>query len=95
MMIGEFHQKNNTGGLHNPSFFPLRTPIPALAMRYIVPGDLNFMTLNSYSPQLKANLLKSYLNKFGSQDIKEVIEAKVELDLISNSLIYSQPKDSL
>merc|ERR1719152_158023 len=29
LMLGEFHLLNNASGLHNPGFFPLRTPCPA------------------------------------------------------------------
>lgn len=37
LMLGEFHRYNNASGLRNASFYPLRTPYPALAVRYMVP----------------------------------------------------------
>jgi hypothetical protein len=36
LMLGEFHRLNNAPGLHNPSFYPLRTPYPCLAVRNMV-----------------------------------------------------------
>ena len=57
LMIGEFHMANNMstkpltniqinyfyliGGLRNPNFYPLRTPYPCLAMRYMVNRYIN------------------------------------------------------
>jgi len=43
MMIGEFHMLNNSSGLRNPHFYPLRTPYPCIAMRYMVATDIAFM----------------------------------------------------
>ena len=43
LMIGEFHAGNNTHGLHSDSFFPLRCPVPALAVRSMVRSDIVFM----------------------------------------------------
>jgi len=80
LMIGEFHKNNNSPGLHNSSFFPLRTELPALAMRSLVPGDLNFMILDGYCPELRVDLLESYLKFFGEKNIKEVAIAKAELE---------------
>src|SRR5437660_563722 len=36
LMIGEFHELNVTPGLHNPTFYPLRSPYPILAIRLMV-----------------------------------------------------------
>ena len=44
LMIGEFHKANNSSGLRNPNFYPLRTPYPCLAIRYMVASDIAFMT---------------------------------------------------
>ena len=43
-MIGEFHSINNSCGLRNESFYPLRTPIPCLAIRHMVGTDIAFMS---------------------------------------------------
>jgi len=42
-MIGEFHANNNTPGLHNSEFFPLRTPYPTLTLRHMHPSDVVFL----------------------------------------------------
>jgi hypothetical protein len=41
LMLGEFHLRNNSPGLRNESFFPLRTPVPCLAVRHMV--STNYM----------------------------------------------------
>src|SRR5579875_2809468 len=33
LMLGEFHALNESPGLHNPSFLPLRSPVPMLVIR--------------------------------------------------------------
>jgi hypothetical protein len=43
-MIGQFHPKCDQPGLWNDDFRPLRSPIPLLAIRIMVPGDLPFLT---------------------------------------------------
>ena len=43
-MIGEFHMVNNTSGLRNKNFYPLRTPYPSLAIRHMVSSDIAFMS---------------------------------------------------
>ncbi|MEB3286106.1 MAG: hypothetical protein VKJ04_01245 [Vampirovibrionales bacterium] len=63
LMVGEFHGLNNTPGLHNEDFKPLRTPHPALAIRYMVDSDLLFLTTSQYSPNEKVAFLTSYLNR--------------------------------
>ena len=75
-MVGEFHSTNNASGLRNPDFFPLRTPYPCLAIRYMVPGDFVFMTLDDYEPSLRLKLLKCFLDVFGNEDKPQVEEAK-------------------
>ncbi len=52
------------GGLRNENFYPLRTPIPSLAIRCIVPTDLVFLSPSKYEPGLRVKFLKSYLNQF-------------------------------
>ena len=43
LMIGEFHKRNNAPGIHNPEFRPLQSPVPMLAIRYMVIGDWRFL----------------------------------------------------
>ncbi|MFF5250933.1 DUF6875 domain-containing protein [Streptomyces leeuwenhoekii] len=44
LMIGEFHDGPPAkGGLWNPEFRPLKSPVPLLAIRHMVPTDLPFL----------------------------------------------------
>jgi len=44
LMIGEFHNgPPDKPGLWNPEFRPLRSPVPLLAIRHMVPTDLPFL----------------------------------------------------
>ena len=44
LMVGEFHAgPPMAAGLHNPRFRPLRSPVPLLAIRAMVPTDLPFL----------------------------------------------------
>lgn len=64
MMIGEFHKLNAAPGLHNPDFFPLRSPLPMLAMRFMVESDLVFLMREMDAPETRAHFLKSFLRRF-------------------------------
>ena len=43
MMIGQFYEDCQQGGLRNSSFKPLQSPIPLLAIRYMVETDWPFL----------------------------------------------------
>eukprot|EP00051_Salpingoeca_urceolata_P013808 m.174762 g.174762 ORF g.174762 m.174762 type:complete len:604 (-) comp17904_c1_seq1:49-1860(-) len=58
LMIGEFHMLNNMCGLHNPHFYPLRTPFPSMAIRHMVPSDVAFLTGSQHH-------VECYLRLFG------------------------------
>eukprot|EP01084_Bolivina_argentea_P051028 93864_1 len=82
LMIGEFHRNNNACGLRNENFYPLRTPIPSLAIRCIVPTDLVFLSPSKYEPSLRVKFLKSYLNQFvddKSRAAKQAVKEATEL----------------
>jgi hypothetical protein len=66
LMIGEFHKRNESPGLHNPNFRPLRSPIPLLAIRFMVEADLPFL-VNPADPRLRIRYLEAYLKCFGDQ----------------------------
>jgi hypothetical protein len=66
LMIGEFHKRNESPGLHNPNFRPLRSPIPLLAIRFMVEADLPFLH-NPADPHLRIRYLEAYLKRFGNQ----------------------------
>jgi hypothetical protein len=65
LMLGEFHAANQTPGLRNPDFRPLRSPIPMLAIRHMVESDLPFLIRQSYPPDLRSSFLRSYLFRMG------------------------------
>ncbi len=61
LMLGEFHALNITPGLHNEHFYPLRSPIPILAIRHMVESDLVFMSRSSDPADARARFLRGYL----------------------------------
>jgi len=62
-------QYNNSPGLRSASFFPLRTPAPALAIRHMVPTDIAFMNLDSYSVERRKRFLSSFIGVFGGTTV--------------------------
>ncbi|KND59497.1 hypothetical protein BVER_01368 [Candidatus Burkholderia verschuerenii] len=60
LMVGQFFQDCDEPGLWNPDFRPLRTPVPLLAIRNMVPTDVAFLYHD-------ASYLRTYLDKFGSR----------------------------
>jgi hypothetical protein len=44
LMIGQFYPTCDEAGLWNPEFRPLRSPVPLLAIRWMVPSDFPFLT---------------------------------------------------
>ncbi len=61
LMIGEFHDgPPEAGGLWNPDFRPLRSPVPLLAIRNMVPTDFPFLR---HDPEFTA----IYLGRFGDR----------------------------
>jgi hypothetical protein len=65
IMLGEFHATNESPGLRNPDFRPLRSPIPMLAIRHMVESDLPFMTRANYSSKEQAAFLRAFLFRLG------------------------------
>lgn len=43
LMIGQFHENCEQGGLRNADFRPLQSPVPLLAIRYMVETDWPFL----------------------------------------------------
>eukprot|EP00128_Syssomonas_multiformis_P014837 Colp12_sorted_trinity150504_noHs@1235 len=94
LMIGEFHMYNNTPGMRNPDWYPLRTPYPSLAMRHMVPTDLVFLSNERYGPEKRKKFLEAYLRTFGSdaddantkKNKKDVETAKQELEQATRAL---------
>lgn len=86
LMLGEFHAANQSEGLRNPEFRPLRSPIPMLAIRHMVDSDLPFLLRAGYPASVRAAFLRSYLYRMAGalpstkleQALDGVIEAEVE-----------------
>ena len=66
LMIGEFHSANDSPGLRNPNFRPLRSPIPMLAIRHMVDSDLPFLVRKEYAADLRSSFLRSYLSRLST-----------------------------
>lgn len=72
LMIGEFHPLCDSPGLWNEEFRPLRSPVPLLVIRRMVPFDLPFLL----DDQLQ---ISSYLKHFASaipEDLREELATK-------------------
>jgi hypothetical protein len=74
VMLGEFHNRTESPGLHNSNFRPLRSPVPMLVIRPMTEADLPFLE-NPDEPYLRMRYLQVYLQKFGGS-IKD--EAKLK-----------------
>ncbi|MFB6397794.1 DUF6875 domain-containing protein [Polymorphospora lycopeni] len=72
LMIGEFHDGPPAkGGLWNPDFLPLNSPLPLLAVRHMVANDFPFLADNPVT-------LAAYLRHFahaGSVGLREQVAA--------------------
>ncbi|MBW4692920.1 MAG: hypothetical protein KME27_14290 [Lyngbya sp. HA4199-MV5] len=93
LMLGEFHQHNETPGLHNPDFRPLRSPIPMLAIRFMAESDLPFLERISDQPQLRVRYLQAYLNRMSSiiKDESKLSHARSALALAQSQLVQDHP----
>ena len=68
LMLGEFHSKNPSPGLHNPAFMPLRSAVPMLAIRRMVTTDYVFLNRLDYDAATRLRYLERYLNAAGIAD---------------------------
>jgi hypothetical protein len=68
LMIGKFHPASDQGGLHNPGFRPLRSPLPLLAIRYMVGSDLPFLNRVDDPVPDRIKFLESYEQRFADAD---------------------------
>jgi hypothetical protein len=88
LMIGEFHATNESPGLRNPEFRPLRSPIPMLAIRRMVDSDLPFLVREEiYTAKERSSFLRSYLSQLAGtlspskfdQALGRLIVAEIEI----------------
>jgi hypothetical protein len=72
LMIGQFHAVCEEPGLRNPHFRPLRTTVPLLAIRHMVPTDFPFLAK-------KPEWIAAYLQTFGGNLPKRVRREVAEI----------------
>ncbi|MEB3357026.1 MAG: hypothetical protein VKK04_09885 [Synechococcales bacterium] len=75
LMIGEFHGRSNSPGLHNPIFRPLRSPIPMLAIRFMAESDLPFLSRMTDSAELRLRYLRAYINRMSMANAARALPA--------------------
>ncbi len=85
LMLGEFHKRNQTPGLRNQNFRPLRSPIPMLAIRFMVEGDLPFLHCASDKPHLRIKFIEAYL-----QHLSKVIKDERNLNNALEALVSAR-----
>ncbi|MBW4499703.1 MAG: hypothetical protein KME57_09070 [Scytonema hyalinum WJT4-NPBG1] len=87
LMIGEFHNRTESPGLHNPNFRPLRSPIPMLVIRPMTEADLTFMH-HADDPHLSITSHEAYLKHFAHKikDEKKLKNAHQLLELAHKQL---------
>ena len=86
LMLGEFHPLNNSEGLRNPNFRPLRSPIPLLVIRHMMPTDIVFLAWDKYPSEFQRNLVISFLKRFEGTHSDEYKVALQKLEEIENNL---------
>jgi hypothetical protein len=76
LMIGQFHPKCEEGGVRNPSFRPLKCPVPLLAIRSIASGDIVFMKGpdGAYDMDYVKSYLKVFAHDLPAPFIDEVVQ---------------------
>jgi len=90
LMIGEFHMRTESPGLHNPNFRPLRSPIPMFVLRNMVEVDIVF--LQDQDLRLRIKYLEAYLQHMEGtyshrfeQTIKDENKLKTARELIESA----------
>ncbi|MBW4485872.1 MAG: hypothetical protein KME14_25385 [Tildeniella torsiva UHER 1998/13D] len=93
LMIGEFHEHNESPGLHNPDFRPLRSPIPMLAIRFMTEPDLPFLSRSSDDPQVRMRYLNAYLQQMSAinKDSKALATAQAALQIAQTQAASAAP----
>lgn len=84
LMLGEFHSTNMSPGLRNEAFFPLRSPVPMLAIRHMVETDLPFLRRDLDPPQTRVAFLRSYIRRLGG------VMSRNNFDLALESLLKAE-----
>jgi len=93
LMIGEFHERNESPGLRNPNFRPLRSPIPSLAIRHMVETDLPFLHRPLYPPPVRSEFIRSYIRRLGATIARSNFDAALEALVTAEMEMRDAPKD--
>jgi hypothetical protein len=64
MMVGEFWPEHEAPGVHNPDFRSQASPVPLFVLRFMVPTDVNFLSLPSTEPRQRLIYLEHYRRSF-------------------------------
>ena len=80
LMIGQFHAACQEPALWNRDFRPLRSTVPLIAIRHMVPTDFPFLKKDAYS-------LSAYLRRFG-QAVPGRLQAAVREAALEFGLEY-------
>lgn len=80
LMIGKFHPRSPQAGLHNTAFRPLRSPIPLLAIRYMVDSDLPFLNRVDDPIPDRIRFLEAYEERFGDGESRWARKGRAALD---------------
>jgi hypothetical protein len=69
LMLGQFHPNNETEGIRNTAFRPLKSPVPMLVIRYMLQSDIVFLKDEAYSPMDRMQFAVSYLRMCQRLDV--------------------------
>ena len=83
LMIGQFYPSCEEPALWNHDFRPLRSPVPLLAIRHMVPTDFPFLKKD-------AGWLAAFLQQFGS-DVPSRLQTAVREAALGFGLEYPDP----
>ena len=84
LMLGEFFYSTNVGSSRNTNFYPFRTRVPLLVMRYMVASDLCFLNQQQYPVDIRLKMIGKYLQLYHAG----LLYRATEKDLIhANDLI--------
>lgn len=84
LMIGEFHSgPPRKAGLWNPDFRPLKSPIPMLVIRHMVPTDFGFLR---HDKGFVLSYLERFRDQIPTQIRREVRDTALELGILMPEL---------
>jgi hypothetical protein len=78
-MVGEFHKRNETAGLNNTTWRPLRTDVPMLVIRHMVRGDIVFLkNKGKYTDGEIRGMVRVHKKIFSDSPCPHMSEAETE-----------------